>query len=445
MTRLQLSEAETRVVKVVDRNREAGIALLKEMLGASRDGDGAIQRVVERELKDLGGSVDVFEADLGELRSHPEFTLVPELEKMGTKDRPNVVGTLPGSGKGRSILLFAHVDSYELDSANWSFDPYDATVTDDGRIYGHGVSDDRSGVASMILAVRALRESGVQLDGDVIVVSCLGKHFGAGGTLAVVDRQYAADAAVYLHPAETGRGLKEFKPMSLGLVQFQVSVSGEVPKFPERLQTPAAHRGVNAITKAEMIMRALREWDQEVVASWKHSLVDETLGRSGNLLISSIAGGHADRQVPVECSFSGSVVFAPGRSAADIRTAIENVIAETSTKDLWLSAHPPQLTWMPGFANPCETDMASPLIENFVECVRLTNGQEPVAWPAHTASDIRFPLIYSSAPTIGFGPLGGGFGGPDEWLDLGEFQEAITALSLLMMRWCGVVDSNPRA
>ena len=86
------------------------------------------------------------------------------------------------------------------------------------------------------------------------MASCLGKHLGAGGTLAVIDRGYGGDAAVYLHPAETGAGLTEFKSVSLGLVQFRVTVEGRSPGFREQNQTPAAHQGHNAVQRAALVI-----------------------------------------------------------------------------------------------------------------------------------------------------------------------------------------------
>jgi acetylornithine deacetylase/succinyl-diaminopimelate desuccinylase-like protein len=74
----------------------------------------------------------------------------------------------------------------------------------------------------------------------------------------------------------------------------------------------------------------------------------------------------------------------------------------------------------------------------FVECVEAVTGQAPVMWPAHTSSDIRYPMLYANAPTVGFGPRAGNFGGPDEWLDIDNFLRAVKSLALLIIRWCDV-------
>ena len=72
-------------------------------------------------------------------------------------------------------------------------------------------------------------------------------------------------------------------------------------------------------------------------------------------------------------------------------------------------------------------------------CIEETTRKTPAVWPAHTASDIRYPLLYAHAPTVGFGPRAGNFGGPDEWLDVDDFARAVQSLMLLIARWCDLV------
>jgi acetylornithine deacetylase len=288
---------ETKLLHTVAEQRPEGLVLLDALLRAARDGEAAMQAIVARELRDLGYEIEVFEADLDALTVHPEFSLLPELAERGTSGRPNVVARVPG-GAGRSLFVFAHVDSYVLDPAAWSVDPYRVTVGADGRAYGYGIADDRSGIAGMVMAARALAAAGVRPAGTLVLASCLGKHLGAGGTLAVIERGYGGDAAVYLHPAETGAGLSEYKAMTLGLVQFRLTVAGASPHFREKNQTPAAHRGINAIQRAALLIAGLTAWDAERGAQISHPLVDAVLGRATNLNFTGIEGGGGDNEVP---------------------------------------------------------------------------------------------------------------------------------------------------
>ena len=72
------------------------------------------------------------------------------------KERISVVGKFPGNQNGRTLLLFAHPDSEDVQSTErWEHDPFAGKI-DNGRIYGWGVADDLSGVAVMIEALSGL-------------------------------------------------------------------------------------------------------------------------------------------------------------------------------------------------------------------------------------------------------------------------------------------------
>lgn len=428
---------EARILSQVDQLREESLALLDRLLRAARAGEQAIQEIVARELSAAGYATDVFEADLDQLRVHPEFSLIPELAELGTSGRPNVVARLAGDAAARSLFVFAHVDSYVLDPTGWAADPFAVTMGPDGRAYGYGIADDRSGIAGMILAARALAGAGVRPRGSLTMASCLGKHLGVGGTLAVMDRGYGGDAAVYLHPAETGDGLTEFKGMSLGLVQFQVTVPGHRPSFREQNQTPAAHLGSNAIQRAATTIAALAEWDAERGRRITAPALERLLGRSTNLNITRIDGGDDDRKTPKRCVFSGMVTFPPGETVADVRRSFELAVCRSAGSTSGDDASLPTVEWLPLMAHPAANPQDDQFTEVFASCVAAVTGHTPTMWPAHTSSDIRYPMLYANAPTIGFGPRAGNFGGPNEWLDVDDFMHAGKSLALLIARWCG--------
>lgn len=435
------SGIEEAVVTQVARERASALTLLRDLVAASRDGEAAIQAIVAGAFAELGYETDIFEADLEALASHPEFSLMPELAALGTAARPNVVARLPAAGAGRSLFAFAHVDSYVLDPTGWSGDPYAPTETADGRVVGYGIADDRSGVAAMILAARALAAVGLRPAGTVTMASCLGKHLGAGGTLAVMAHGYGGDGAVYLHPAETGAGLTEFKAVTLGLVQFRITVTGRDPAFRERYQTPAAHRGASAIERAALLIGGLRAWAEERASRVRHPAIDAVLERATNLNIGRIEGGQADHEVPLRCSFTGTLTFPPGETVASVRAAFEEAVRGTGRTPPVPDAPPPVVEWLPLMANPAGSPLDGPFIRTFVGCLERVTGATPALWPAHTASDIRYPLLYADAPTVGFGPRAGRFGGPDEWLDVDDFLRMVEALALLIVRWCGTAPT----
>jgi acetylornithine deacetylase len=85
--------------------------------------------------------------------------------------RPNVVGVLKGRDGAPSLILNDHLDTYPaMEPEKWhmtDFDPFKATRHGD-LLFARGTSDTRGNLAASLLAVQALVEAGVVLDGTLI-------------------------------------------------------------------------------------------------------------------------------------------------------------------------------------------------------------------------------------------------------------------------------------
>jgi acetylornithine deacetylase/succinyl-diaminopimelate desuccinylase-like protein len=66
-------------------------------------------------------------------------------------EAPSVLAEWPGSP---TVLLYAHYDVQPAPADGWKSDPFDPVLRD-GRVFGRGASDDKSGVAAHIAALRA--------------------------------------------------------------------------------------------------------------------------------------------------------------------------------------------------------------------------------------------------------------------------------------------------
>jgi acetylornithine deacetylase/succinyl-diaminopimelate desuccinylase-like protein len=84
---------------------------------------------------------------------------------------PAVVGEIPGPPDSRTVLLYAHHDVQpEGDAAAWRTPPFEPIVRD-GRLYGRGSADDKSGIAVHAAMLRALgAPDGAELPCTVKVV-----------------------------------------------------------------------------------------------------------------------------------------------------------------------------------------------------------------------------------------------------------------------------------
>ena len=74
--------------------------------------------------------------------------------------RANLIVRLPRNGAGReSLILCGHMDVVPVGGSAWDVEPFAAEVRD-GRIYGRGASDMKSGLVATAMAVANLKQSG---------------------------------------------------------------------------------------------------------------------------------------------------------------------------------------------------------------------------------------------------------------------------------------------
>jgi acetylornithine deacetylase/succinyl-diaminopimelate desuccinylase-like protein len=109
--------------------------------------------------------------------------------------RDNAVGTIRGSGGGRSLILNGHVDVVPPgNAARWkSGDPFSGRIDDD-RVWGRGASDMKAGLVAQAFAVNALKRAGVTLCGDLVIQAVVGEEVmdHECGVTSTLERGYRA-------------------------------------------------------------------------------------------------------------------------------------------------------------------------------------------------------------------------------------------------------------
>lgn len=419
----------------IEQNKDRHIAFLQRLIQAQKGGEETVQALVAKKFESLGCAVETLRIKPASLKFKYQFAAE---DAIPDKKRISVVGKYPGSLSGRSLLMFAHPDSEDVKSTEkWTYDPFAGEI-DNGKIYGWGVADDLSGVAVMTEALSALLAAGHVPGGDVILCSTPAKK-NAQGVIALLSRGYVADASIYLHPAESGVGMREIKAIASGLLQFRIKVSGQVPNTTEPGKTAFAHLGVNPIIKADKIIQALQKLDATRGKKVRHKALDDKVGRSTNLLVSYIASGSENSltQMPDECTIGSSLTFPPGEKLETVKREIEDCITDVVNKDAWLKEHPPVFEWIFG-SQGVEVPVDHPLYRTVSGAIEEVIGEEPFVNPLHSASDIRNPNLFAGIPTVGYGPLGGNLsqnGNHDEWVDVSDYIRAIKITARAILEW----------
>ncbi|WP_061935164.1 M20 family metallopeptidase [Aureimonas sp. AU22] len=338
----------------------------------------------------------------------------------------------------RSLLLFAHpdVEPCPVDHG-WPGDPHTPRI-ENGRLIGWGVADDIAGIMIMVASLARLRARGWTPPAPVTLVSAPSKRH-RRGIAAALASGLTADAAIYLHPAESGAGLDEIKAFAPGQIEFAVRIEGVPPQTDEPSHAAFAHLARHPLDAMRAVLDALAALDRMRGESVRHPLLQEAVGRSTNLLVTRIEAGEtgASARVPASCRIQAVMSLVPDETLADAKALVDNAVSGALRELEWPSAGKPVLEWLSG-VSAAETDVEGPLYR-LVRATLQDAGANPRVNPLHTSSDIRNPLVQRSMPTVGYGPACGDLTmakGIGEWVDLRDLSRTIDVTATIIHSWC---------
>lgn len=278
--------------------------------------------------------------------------------------RPNVRVTLP-AGPGAGLLFLGHTDVVPPgEAADWSVDPYAAEVIAD-RVVGRGSADMLGGLAAVLVAMAAVRESGIRLDGPVLLDALCDEEQNGIGI-----RHHVAQ------PVPRLLGCIVAEPTDLATVIAARGASYLVIE----VRGVAAHAGHpqdgrNAISGAALVVADLDRWHTEL-GEQHHPLVGPPTVNVG-----VIEGGSSGSVVPDQCRIEVDRRLMPGEP---IEAVLQALSARLEALDLgsrglsWRLSSPMD---MPGF----ETPPAARLVQ-VADVAMAEAGRGPVPLGGWTAA-----------------------------------------------------------
>jgi acetylornithine deacetylase/succinyl-diaminopimelate desuccinylase-like protein len=209
--------------------------------------------------------------------------------------RANALGILEGSGGGKSLMFNGHMDTSYSGREPWlkdvpGFQP--RAFEADGRLYGLGISNMKGALACYVEAVRALRDAGVTLRGDLLIAAVCGEiektQHGAAvgaeyrgyaaGSRYLVSHGGVADMCLLGEPTEGKVVLGHF-----GALWLRIRVHGDFihTAFSE------GRRDRNAILRMHDVVAAVREW----IPAWENDPANAYRGTKAIVNVGAIEGG----------------------------------------------------------------------------------------------------------------------------------------------------------
>jgi len=392
------------------RQREL-IDLLKRLIAApSEKGDSGV--IAQAVLADYLAQSS-FDVDSAAVAAAPDRTP----DRVDAKP-PSAAVNLVARPRGRSsrLLLFAHIDT-ERAGDGWSSPPLQPRLVDDGRLYGLGAADDKAGIAAIAVAAATLAEHGMTAP---LIASVHGKDGGIRGSLPTFAALRGADAAVYVHPPETGNGLTELKHHSRGVLDLAVEITGWQGS-PLEIGTPESARWEDGGNALEVALAAVDRWRAALPRC--------------RFNIGRIAAGGRPGTVPAHCTMEVRALFDDG-SARDVEETIARDLAALGGRTEPVGRNfGGRITNRGLAADPAAVPWRSPLCRTVRGAVREICGRELRRYTSHIASDIRFPIRLAGIPAVAIGPTAGNFYSADEWVSTDELPTLVAVLMRAVALW----------
>ena len=314
------------------------------------------------------------------------------------EDAYNVAGVYKSESDLPSLMLFAHIDTESQDYFGHFDNPYDAYV-EDGKIYGLGSSDDKGGIAMMLYALEYVTKHMGKLPYDLTILSILGKHGGAFGTLSALMKGYRGDYSLYLHPAETGHGFGEIKNISLGAVDVDIFVRGKQPKLHDDLDP-----GYNANIAISKIVMWLERYNQMMRNQYRFDFGSFQGEPSYILNVGSIVGEDGYGGVNQRAGVKLRIRFFEPLTIKKVMEDLERYLKECCLKDEDICFEDIEILKGHFNASPAMVDNNDEFVKFVENKISEVSGIHEFIHQYHGGSDIRLPMLYGNCKCVGIGP-----------------------------------------
>jgi succinyl-diaminopimelate desuccinylase len=378
---------------------------------------GECARLVGDRLTQIGFDVEYCPA-----RDCPEHT--------ARHPRINVVGLRRGRALRPCVHLNGHLDVVPA-GAGWTVDPF-AGVVRDGRIYGRGACDMKSGIAAAVFAAEAIRRAGVNLAGSVAISGTVDEESGgfAGAGWLAERRRLSIDRIDYViipEPLDVDRICIGHR----GVYWFELTTHGRTGhgSMPFLAVSAIDHMG-RILNRMEQDLRPLLERRTTSMPVVPHA------ARHATLNVNGIAGGQPvdNAQTPCVADRCRAVFdrrFLPEEGFETVRGEIAALVASVAADTPSLTCEIRDLL----VVQPVCTPQESPLISVLEESILAVLGRPAarVASPG-TYDHKHVERIGGIRDCVAYGPGRLEMAHqPDEWCSIEDLVNATKVLALSIL------------
>jgi len=285
-------------------------------------------------------------------------------------------------------------------------------------LFGRGACDMKGGIVAMLYAILALRECGVDLDGQVHLILVPDEETGgARGSGALAQRGWLGRNGIAMFLAEPTSGV--VWNANRGAISLRVEVLGK------SAHVGLQHRGENAFEAMVQVVQRLQELKREVEQRLTQYPVGAEQCRNSILLIGGASGGGTNfNVVPEKCWFTLDRRINPEEDLAEEKARMVAVLEQCRRQGIALAWQ--TLQEGPSAASASDTDAAQAL----EQAIQEATGEAARFEMCSGLLETRF-YIALGVPSFAYGPgLFGVAHGPNEYIDLRKVRECALVYAL---------------
>jgi acetylornithine deacetylase/succinyl-diaminopimelate desuccinylase-like protein len=291
-----------------------------------------------------------------------------DIEIVGPRpERNNLVARIHGTGKGRPILLIAHLDVVEANRADWTTDPFQF-VEKDGFYYGRGTSDIKDGDAILVANFIRWQKEGYKPDRDLILALTADEEGGTENGIAwlLANRRQLIDAEYCINLDGGGLEIKGGKKL---LNEVQYSEKGFLTLILEakdkggHSSVPRKRNAIYELARALLLLdhyefpmmldEGRREYLRVVKAGMQGEMANQVAGVLENPPVTTavrvvslspdlnaelrttcvatmVQAGHAENALPQSARATVNCRILPGQGAQEVEQTVRKVINDNA-------------------------------------------------------------------------------------------------------------------
>lgn len=231
-------------------------------------------------------------------------------------DRASLVSEI-GSSDEKALAFSGHMDVVDAgDVSKWKFPPFEA-AEHEGKIYGRGATDMKSGLAAMIIAMIELHEEKQKLNGKIRLLATVGEEVGELGAEQLTQKGYADDLDGLIIGEPSGHRIVYAHK---GSINYTIKSTGKnahssMPEF-----------GVNAIDNLLLFYNEVEKFVKSIDAT------NEILGDFIHN-VTVIDGGNQVNSIPEKAQLKGNIRSIPEMDNETVKQVLVKIINKLNKQE----------------------------------------------------------------------------------------------------------------